>query len=47
MSELSEPFAHGGEHLVNDEEQAQLTIALLAIFAFLSMALLILAIKAA
>ncbi|MBL9016626.1 MAG: hypothetical protein JNL83_20735 [Myxococcales bacterium] len=33
MAEFAEEFAHGGEHLANDDRQAKLTLGLLALIA--------------
>ena len=33
MAEFAEEFAHGGEHLENDDRQSKLTLVLLALIA--------------
>ena len=42
----SEEFAHGGEHLVNDDRQAKLILALLAVIAPVIVLLVVMSVRA-
>lgn len=46
MAEFAAEFAHGGEHLDNDERQAKLVLFLLALFAPFAVWLLVTSVRA-
>ena len=46
MAAEAEEFAHGGEHLVNDDRQTKLVLALLAVIAPILVWLVVMSVRA-